>query len=292
MRLLKGHKKTVRQLVYAPDGKRMLSGGEDGKINLWDLAAGGVLCSFRPGMKIFAVAFHPGGELFAVGVGSEIVLYDLDYESFLPSLRMPHTVLHLSFSPGGEYLAASDWLRAAWCWKIATRQELGERASFPCHGVWSIRFAPTGQMLAVGVEGRPSVAAPLLVFNAPDGREVCRLPQKAVTRLAFSPDGALLATLARGSKVATLWDLRRGEKLADLRGHTENARDIAFSPDGRHLLTGSKDGTICFWDVPTRSEKRSFNWQLGEINTVAFAPDGMTAAAGGEKGIMVFDVDG
>jgi WD40 repeat protein len=298
MRLLKGHKKTVRHVVYSPDGKRLLSGGEDGLVHLWDLATGEAHTLYKGKRNVFAVAFHPNGNLVALGHASDVLLFDLKTGAFLPSLSLTHTVMHLSFSADGQYLAASSWefrgggghAGDACCWEVATWKELGKRARFPRAGVWSLRFAPTGRLLAVGREALE--AGPLHMLSAPDGQEVGRLQQPGVRRLAFSPDGKLLATVVRGSKTATLWDVPRGEKSADWRGHTDSALDVAFSPDGKQLLTGSKDGTICFWDVPTRSEKRSFNWQLGEINTVAFAPDGMTAAAGGDRGIMVFDVDG
>jgi WD40 repeat protein len=298
MRLLKGHKQTVRQVVYSPDGKRLLSGGEDGLVNLWDLATGAARTLFKGTRNVFAVAFHPNGNLIGLGHAPDVLLFDLKTGAFLPTLCLTHTVMHLSFSADGQYLAASSWefrgggghAGHASCWESVTWNELGKRAHFPRGGVWSLRFAPTGRLLAVGMEARE--AGPLRVLAAPDGQEVCRLQQPGVRRLAFSPDGKLLATVVRGSKTATLWDLERGAKCADWRGHTDSALDVAFSPDGKLLLTGSKDGTICFWDVQTRGVRRSFNWQLGEINTVAFAPDGMTAAAGGDRGIMIFDVDG
>jgi WD40 repeat protein len=70
MRLLKGHKKTVRHVVYSPDGKRLLSGGQDGLVNLWDLATGEASRLHKGKGNVFAVAFHPNGNLIALGQGS------------------------------------------------------------------------------------------------------------------------------------------------------------------------------------------------------------------------------
>jgi WD40 repeat protein len=218
MRLLKGHKKTVRHVVYSPDGKRMLSGGEDGLVNLWDLATGEARTLYKGKRNVFAVAFHPNGNFVAFGHGSFIGLFDLKNNRSLSQLHVGDTVMHLSFSADGEYLASSSWefrgggghAGHARCWEVAVWTELGSRARFPRDGVWSLRFAPTGRLLAVGQEGREG--GPLRVLAAPDGQEVGRLQQPGVRRLAFSPDGKLLATVVRGSKTATLWDLKRGEK--------------------------------------------------------------------------------
>jgi WD40 repeat protein len=51
------------------------------------------------------------------------------------------------------------------------------------------------------------------------------------------------------------------------------------------------DGTVILWDVPGGALRRSFDWGVGKLRTVAFAPDGMTAAAGGDSGqIVLWDV--
>jgi WD40 repeat protein len=48
---------------------------------------------------------------------------------------------------------------------------------------------------------------------------------------------------------------------------------------------------VRFWDLATGRD-RAFRWKIGEVHALAFAPDGMTAAAGGEHGdIVVWDVD-
>lgn len=73
-----------------------------------------------------------------------------------------------------------------------------------------------------------------------------------------------------------------GQKPATLRGHTDNVNSVAFSPDGKHVLTGSNDALIHLWDVKTRTIRRTFVGHAGHVKSVAFSPDGKTILTGSE----------
>src|SRR5205807_4506388 len=51
-----------------------------------------------------------------------------------------------------------------------------------------------------------------------------------------------------------LWDLISGREVATLTGHEGEVTSVAFSPDGRTLVSGSNDQTVRVWDVATRRE--------------------------------------
>jgi WD40 repeat protein len=89
-------------------------------------------------------------------------------------------------------------------------------------------------------------------------------------------------------------------------GSNERIDALAFTPDSRRLLAGSAVGTIHVWDMPDRPDDDAFavepiwfeqpvarfDWQFGPITTLAVAPDGLTAAAGGMDGrVLVWDLD-
>jgi WD40 repeat protein len=75
-------------------------------------------------------------------------------------------------------------------------------------------------------------------------------------RAAFSPDGDLLAWSAPSTEIR-LWDLRRGKELRRFKSFNAQVTSLAFSPDGRRLVSGLGDSTLLVWDVAAvRSKDR------------------------------------
>jgi WD40 repeat protein len=73
----------------------------------------------------------------------------------------------------------------------------------------------------------------------------------------------------------------------------EDFTAAAFSPDGKLLATTSNDTTVTMWDTATWEPIRQYGWEIGKLRAVAFAPDGLTCAAGSDTGkVVLFDVDG
>ena len=73
---------------------------------------------------------------------------------------------------------------------------------------------------------------------------------------------------------------------------------LTFSSDGRRLAScvpwpsgAGLPASVAVWDAASGRERRSYDWQIGGVRSVAFAPDGLLAAAGGKAGIVVWDVE-
>ena len=91
-------------------------------------------------------------------------------------------------------------------------------------------------------------------------------------RIGFSPDGALLAVCSANH--VEVVDARSGQVLRLIRGHAGTVADVAFSPDGTVIVTGSYDGTARTWEVATGRPLVTFTGHDKAIYGVAFSPTG------------------
>jgi eukaryotic-like serine/threonine-protein kinase len=156
--------------------------------------------------------------------------------------------------------------------------------------VESTAFSPDGKRLAaiaqnVGFAGAsaradpPTPGARLGVWDVETGKEVVvlRIETADVPGIAFSPDGRNLAW-GNGAQVAEL-DLDRPAQPRFLGGHTEPVSDVAYSGDGRLLVSGGEDRMVRVWDRADGREAYALRGATDTVLRVAFAPDGREVAA-------------
>lgn len=94
--------------------------------------------------------------------------------------------------------------------------------------------------------------------------------------IEFSPDGALLAVCS--AHHVEVIDARSRRVLRLIRGHAGMVADVAFSPDGTVIVTGSCDGTARTWEVATGAARATLRGHGGQVKAVSFATRGCTAS--------------
>lgn len=147
--------------------------------------------------------------------------------------------------------------------------------------VYDVAWSPDGLILASAVVGAGSVPGEVQLWDAVTGRKLRTFDQIRVTRLAFSPDGQMLA--AAGEPGVIVWSVADGRELSNTRMDL-GARDVAFSPDSRILAYKFRE-TVNLVGMPGGRGLNIFQ-HASDVRGFAFLPDGqslITAIVSGPK---------
>ena len=121
-------------------------------------------------------------------------------------------------------------------------------------------------------------------------------PHLYLSGLPFSPSRSVLAGILTGN-FPNIANVARGQQeywpsnQHVLQGHTSSVSSVAFSPDGRHIVSGSQDYTIQVWDAQTGAQVGNpLEGHTKSVNSVAFSPDGRHIVSGSwDHTIQVWD---
>ncbi|MET0622964.1 MAG: caspase family protein [Pyrinomonadaceae bacterium] len=287
LRALKGHTEPVSDIALSPDGRTLVSGSNDKSVAVWDVATGRVLRSFKNlDAEVNAVALSPDGRVAAAGVGDgagkqNVKVWDAQTGAELRTLAA-HTdrVESLAFNPAGDRLAAGLF-ESYKVWDVQTGAVSYETASPEKLKANTVAFSPDGSRLARG-------GAQLVMHDAATWGAQYEIPARAnrtIDTVAFSPKGRLI--LGGGFRSVDLWGgTSNNEPLAQL-PRTSGSK-LAFSPDGRRLVTGASLGGSSLWDTNSRQQVKELDGLL-YTKGMAYSPDGKLFVAISGGTLKVFD---
>lgn len=273
----------VQSAAFSPDGRYVLTGSWDSTLKLWDITTGKQIRIFKGHKeRVMSVAFSPDGR-YALSKGFDgTLLWDVETGKKLRALNKGLSVMYSNvvFSPDGRYAVLAE-LMSIGLWDVSTGKKIRELETgfFEGGNLTKAAFSPDGRYVLSG--------GYLNLWDVSTGKKIRTFPTGG-RDVAFSPDGRYVLS----STTLTLWDMATGNEIRTFIRHSDEVFSgevfsgevfsVAFSPDGKYALSGSKDGTVKLWDISTGMEIRTFKGHSYLVGSVSFSPDGRYALSGSE----------
>ncbi len=288
-----GHTAAVRRTVFSPDGRLLVSVGEDKQVIVWDFAKRERLATFNDHTDwVAAVAYSPDGKWFATASYDQtVIVWDaikLQKEAVLRGHQ--NKVVSVAFSPDGKTLVSSAsqpdppdsatilWRTGSW--------EMFAQIPVTYAEANSPLFIPGSSRMIFHRDPKPTTANTWDVATGQPLGNQFDLGWES-NNAVLSPDGALLVGVTGPGEVIFV-DFKRRRLLDRFIAHQDNGRAVALSPDGRLAATGAEN--IILWDVVTRRKITTIDYP-SIVWSAAFSPDGhWLVTTHGDGGIHVWDV--
>ncbi|QDU20257.1 WD40 repeat domain-containing protein [Urbifossiella limnaea] len=254
----------LRAVAYAPDGKAVAVGGDDGVVRVYDPASGKETFKSGPrNARIERVAFSPNGKLIGAADSTGNV------GVYAPGLPNPMPMSVPAVERGG-----------------------------PCLGV---AFAADGRaVFTCGADNKARLTSGPKADGTPDPDILKDLKQyvghtDAVTDLALTADGKTLVT-GSGDGTVRVWETDTAKQVRLFQGHVveqvskSGVTAVAVRLDGKQAASAGHDGSIRLWDLNAADENRPLAGAAGPVWAVALTADGkLAAAAGADKTVRLYD---
>ena len=296
-----GHSARINNLLFTPNGERVISISEDKTIRVWSVESGEMVDKFESEIgdggegMLYSSAISPDGKLLAVAgypVNSVsenyIIIIDLEKKTQV-STAIGHTdvIGALSFSGDGEFLASGSNDGTIKLWKMDNTQLLNNVATIAIGSIVSgVSYNSKNDDLAVVSESNDVLVynlSGLKTGNTKFQYKTFKKHKGLLNKVLYSPDGLYLCSTSFENEMI-LWK-SDGSVVKEFAKLTAPINAIAFSPKAKVLVSLDVEGKGASWSIPTGTKLTDY---LGHDNTVfsaAFSPNSngnyLVASAGG-----------
>lgn len=278
---LVGHSGIVEAVDVTPDGRKIVSVGQDETLRIWDPNTGRCLRSIENAGAGTSVATVSSGQVAVSGCcDGSLRVWNLDTGICIAKLDIfSSPITDVDVTPDGRLAISAGHDKTVKLWDLESRDLLeilgGHKDSV--HGV------------SISADGRFVISAgynlkawDLKSVNRP--RTLTGLMELA-NCLRTTPDGRLIVSGHSDMKVR-IWNLAMGKRVRTLKGHKDRVLCVDITPDGKLAISGSSDNTLRVWDVETGACIRILTGHAESVKSVRILPDGRRAVSSSSDGTI------
>ncbi len=240
----------INSIAFSPDGRDIAVAAANGQVRVFNLQNGVEKYNIANAGNLPVVIFNNNNSLLFVG-SSTGTLRMIDNRSGQTLAAETNThatgIISLTLSPDGRLLATGGGDGIVKTWNVSDLTPIDGYQSHQS-AVKSLAFSPDGsQIISIGDKAVKSCNWQNKSCNeiANSGDDVGSLAVASNGNIAFSE----VSFLIRQDNPIFLQDLRSGQKLGSLLGHSDRVTALAYTPNSKFLISGSSDKTIIIWEV-------------------------------------------